>query len=292
MVMKLSRTQTKEKLLVERIMYTKRYSLILDKERCVGCEICRITCPREAIDVSKPTKIEGEKLNKPIVTIDETKCSFCGICNAICPFGALALTLNSEKVVPVLEKEAFPQVIHEVTVDESKCPIDCVKCKEACPFNLIKVTAEKASGSVQVNIDKEHCPGCRLCEVKCPYRAIIARKVITGLISINNEKCPKDCHDCVDVCPVPNVLSLSDNCKVEVDETCCIYCGVCKVVCPVEEALHLQRDSVYHTPVHSGAWNKALEKLTTFHGVTKELRSRSSEKARESVKRLFAEVKG
>ena len=291
MVMKLSRTQTKEKLLVERIMYTKRYSLILDKERCVGCEICRITCPREAIAVSKPTKIEGEKLNRPIVTIDETKCSFCGICNAICPFGALTLTLNSEKVVPVLEKEAFPQVIHEVTVEEAKCPIDCIKCEEACPFNLIKVKADKASGSVQVNIDKEHCPGCRLCEVKCPYGAIVAKKIITGLISIDNEKCPKNCHDCVDVCPVPSVLSLSDNGKVEVDENCCIYCGVCKVVCPVEEALHLQRDSVYHTPVHSGAWNKALEKLTTIHGVTKELRSRSSEKARESVKRLFAEVK-
>jgi hypothetical protein len=48
---------------------------------------------------------------------------------------------------------------------------------------------------------------------------------------------------------------------------------------------------VYHTPVHSGAWNKALEKLTTVQGVTKELRTKSSGKARESVKRLFAEVK-
>jgi 4Fe-4S ferredoxin len=288
MVMKLSRTQTKEKLLVERIMYTKRYSLILDRERCVGCEICRIACPQEAITALKPAKIEGEKLNRPVVAIDETKCSFCGICNAICPFGALTLNVNDKAVVPVLEKEAFPQVIHEVIVDESKCPMDCIKCEEACPFNLIKVTADKASGSVRVNVDKGHCPGCRLCEVKCPYNAITVRKIVTGTIAINNAKCPDNCHDCVDVCPVPSVLSLSDNGKVEVNETCCIYCGACKVICPVEEALHLQRDSVYHTPIHSGAWNKALERLTTVQGVTKELRSRSSVKARESVKRRFS----
>jgi 4Fe-4S ferredoxin len=291
MVMKLSRTQTKEKLLVERIMYTQHYSLVLDKERCIGCEICKITCPKEAITVSKPTKVESQKLNKPTVTIDEKKCSFCGICNAMCPLSALSLTVNSQKVVPVLEKEAFPQVIHEVMVDESKCPVDCIECEKMCPFNLIKVTFDKASGSVRVNVDKEHCPGCRLCEVKCPYGAIVARKIITGSIIIDSEKCPENCHDCVDVCPVPGVLNIINNGKVEVNQTSCIYCGACKVVCPQEAALHLQRDSVYHTQVHSGAWNKALEKLTTIHGVTKELRTRSSGKARESVKRLFDEVK-
>jgi 4Fe-4S ferredoxin len=290
MVMQLLRKQTEEKLLVERIIYTKRYSLILDKERCVGCETCRITCPREAITVVKPVKITGGKLKKPTVIIDETKCSFCGICTTICPFGALTLMVNSEIVVPVLEKEAFPKFIHEVLVEESRCPMDCIKCEEACPFNLIKVTANKATGSVKVEIDKMHCPGCRLCEVKCPYNAITVRKVVTGTMTINKAKCPDNCHDCVDVCPVPGVLSPSDDGKVEVNDTCCIYCGVCKVVCPVEEALHLQRDSVHHTPVHSGAWNKALEKLTTTHGVTKELMNRSSEKARQSVKRLFNQV--
>jgi len=288
MVMQLSRRHTQEKLLVERIMYTKRYSLILDNEKCVGCEICRIACPREAITVAKSPKVEGTKLSKSAVNLDETKCSFCGICTAICPFSALALTMNDNKWVPVLEKEAFPQVIHEVTVDESKCPVDCTKCEEACPFKLIKVTSDKASGRVHVQVDKEHCPGCQLCEVKCPNGVITTRKIFSGLIAIDSMKCPENCHDCVDVCPVLDVLSLSEDGKVEVYEKHCIYCGACKVVCPIKNALFLQMSSVYHTPIHSGAWNKALEKLATVNGVTRELRSKSSMKVRETVKKRFS----
>jgi 4Fe-4S ferredoxin len=288
MVMQLSRRHTQEKLLVERIMYTKRYTLVLDKEKCVGCEICRIACPREAITVVKSVKNEGKNLSKSTVNLDETKCSFCGICTAICPFGALTLTMNGNKWVPVLEKEAFPQVIHEVTVDESKCPVDCTKCEESCPFKLIKVTSDKALGRVHVQVDKEHCPGCQLCEVKCPKGAIVTRKIFSGSMAINKEKCPENCHDCVDVCPITDVLRFLEDNKVEVNEKHCVYCGACKAVCPVENALFLQRYSVYHTPIHSGAWNKALEKIATVNEVTKELRSKSSIKVRETIKKRFS----
>jgi len=285
MVMKLLKTQSDDELLIERVMYTRRYSLVLDKSRCVGCEICQIVCPKEAIEIIKPVKIEGEKLKQPTIMIDENKCSFCGICNAICPFGALTLKINGEKVVPVLEKESFPELIREIEVDEKRCPIDCKECEEACPFSLIKVSIDKNHDKVKVDIDKEHCPGCRLCEIKCPEGAIRVRKIITGTIKINKEKCPEGCHDCLDVCPVPGVLYVTGNGKVDVNDFCCIYCGICKVVCPVEEALTIQRTSIYHTSIHSGAWNKALEKLTSTKEMAKELRSKLMIKARESVKR-------
>ena len=285
MVMKLLKTETEDELLVERVMYTKRYSLILNKNRCVRCDICQTVCPREAIEVAKPTETSSVKMKQPAITIDENKCSFCGICNAICPFGAFTLAINGGKVVPVLEKETFPQLVHEIEVDETKCPIDCIECEKACPFDLIKVTVDKTEGEVHVDIDEEYCPGCRLCEVKCPYDALRVRKIFSGSIQIHSEKCPVNCRDCVDVCPVPSVLSVSDSGKVEVDEVCCAYCGVCKVVCPVEEALELHRNVVYHTPVRSGAWNKALEKLTSTKHMAKELRTKTVVKAREAVRR-------
>jgi len=288
MVMKLLKTETERELAIERIMYTKRYSLVLDRDLCVGCEICQTVCPREAIKVAKPTRSENEELKRPTTMIDEAKCQFCGICNAICPFGALTLRVNGENVVPVLEKESFPCLVHEIEVEAAKCPTDCRECEKACPFNLIKVSVDDAKQAVQVNIDREHCPGCRLCEVKCPYDAIVVRKIVSGTIRIDLEKCPENCRNCVDVCPVPGVMFVGDNRKVDVNDYCCIYCGVCRIACPVEGALEIQRSSIYHTSIHSGAWNKALEKLTSTKGMAKELHTKLAVKARESVKRRFS----
>ena len=284
MVMKLTFTETEEQMIIERILYTRRYSLILDKNRCVGCEICQIICPREAIEIIKPVKTEGEKLKHPSIKVDEKKCSFCGICDAICPLGAFALKINGDETVPVLEKESFPHLIRQVEVDESKCPSDCDECQKACPFNLIQVSKDE-KGIVKVDVDVDHCPGCRLCELKCPEGAVRVKKIFSGIIRINQEKCPEGCRDCVDVCPVPGVLTVSDYGKVEVNEYCCIYCGVCKIVCPVEDALTLKRTVIAHAPVQSGAWNSALEKLTSTRDLAKELTSKRMVKAIESTKR-------
>jgi len=74
---------------------------------------------------------------------------------------------------------------------------------------------------------------------------------------------------------------------VHVNELNCVYCGVCSIVCPEEGALELTRMSVRHTQVHSGAWNKALEKLASTKAVTKELQTKSGKRLQESVKNRF-----
>ncbi|MHA2315393.1 MAG: 4Fe-4S binding protein, partial [Candidatus Hermodarchaeia archaeon] len=53
MPMKELKTETENMLTIERILHAKRYSLTLDKILCVGCEICQIVCPREAIEIKK-----------------------------------------------------------------------------------------------------------------------------------------------------------------------------------------------------------------------------------------------
>jgi len=200
----------------------------------------------------------------------------------------------------VVEKESFPQLIRDIQVDTSKCPVDCVECEKACPLDLIKVTRLTADGKVvekvtkkkraklqvKIDIEKERCPCCRICEFKCPEGIIHLRKFIQGKILIHPEKCPEGCTDCLDMCPITGALYLSDeDKKVHVNEMFCVYCGACKVVCPAQEALELKRTKISHTPIRSGAWNKALEKLASPIEMTKELKAKGSRKVMESVEK-------
>jgi 4Fe-4S ferredoxin len=292
-----------ETLTLEWILHVKNYRLTLDRKLCVGCEICSLACPKEAIKLEKQPKTPEGKAQRAKVDISLEKCNFCGICDILCPYGAIKVTLNGEHALNVIEKESFPQLIRDIQVDTTKCPVNCVECEKACPLNLIKVTwltqdgkivedlsaitkKERKKLKVNVNVKKEQCPCCRVCEFKCPEGVLHVRKTFYGKIRIYPEKCPEDCRDCLDVCPITGALYISeaDN-KVYANETFCVYCGACKVVCPVAEALELKRTKIMHTPVRSGAWNKALERLASPLEITKELKAKGSQKALGSVEK-------
>jgi len=78
-------------------MHAKRYSLTLNKNKCTGCGICTEICPREAIEITRTPKAEGEEAKPPTATVSEEKCNYCGMCEAICPFGALTSTTAMSK---------------------------------------------------------------------------------------------------------------------------------------------------------------------------------------------------
>ena len=305
MPLKELKTETENMLTIERILHAKRYSLTLDKILCVGCEICQIVCPREAIEIKKVPKKNGEKTQRPIIDVSEQKCSYCGMCEPICPFNAIEVRVDQQHMVPVLEKESFPELIREIEVDPTLCDIDCIDCEQACPLNLITVTVLTPDGKeikpeeakslpnkenlkVKLDIKKNLSPCCRLCEMKCPKGAIHVRKIMHGLLKINLEKCPPGCQDCLDVCPIPGALYLDENDKkVHPNETFCVFCGTCKIVCPVEDALIFERRSIHHTPVSSGAWNKALEKLTSTKEYSKEAKAKALTKTQKMVEKML-----
>jgi 4Fe-4S ferredoxin len=308
MPMKELKIDNENELTIERLLHAKHYALTLNKNLCVGCEICKVICPREAIEIKKQSKQPGQKAQRPIIDVNVQKCSYCGMCEPMCPFDALRVKVNEQHIVPVVEKESFPKLIHEIEVDSTKCGIDCVECEKACPLKLIKVTlftpegkeiSRNEAGShknkndikVQVDINKDQSPCCRICEFKCPEGAIRVRKIFHGVLKISLEKCPPDCRDCLDVCPIPGALFLDSDSKVHPNETFCVFCGACKIVCPVEGALAMERRSVYHTPIKSGAWNKAIEKLTSTKEYSKENQKKRGLKVLQLVENRAA-IKG
>ncbi len=301
------KTNSKDSLTLEWILHVKNFKLTLDKKRCAGCQICSLACPKNAITLEKQPKVQGEKAKKAKVDIDMAKCTFCGVCDVTCPYGAIKVTLNDKHDLAVLAKESYPELIRDIKVDTRQCPKECVECESACPLSLIKITKTDSDGKLvedlnalppdekkhlQVNLDiqKEYCPTCRVCEFKCAPGAIKVKKCTEGIIEINQEKCPEDCHDCLDVCPIKGALTLGEDKKVHVNDLFCDYCGACKAVCLVDQALKLKRTKIYHTPIHSGTWNKSLERLTSPSEAVKELKAAAAQKRREAVeKRIVIE---
>ena len=309
MPLKTVKKDAADRLTLEWVLHVKNYKLTLDKKRCVGCQICSLACPKEAIKLEKQPKTAGQKAKKAKVDVDLAKCNFCGICDITCPYGAVKVTLNGEHAPSVIAKESYPELIRDIKVDTHQCPKDCDECEDVCPLGLIKVSRLTFDGKpvvdlaalspsdrkhLQVNlmIQKEYCPTCRACEFKCAPGALKVRKAFEGKIAIDQAKCPEGCKDCVDVCPITGTLVLGENDKVHVNEGFCDYCGACKAVCPVTEALTLTRTKILHTPVRSGTWNKALARLTSPEASVQELTAIAAKKRRDVVAKRFVFEEG
>ena len=164
-------------------------------------------------------------------------------------------------------------------MDTRKCEKECVECETACPLSLIKISKvgfdgnpspkranalpnEKKRVQVTLTSKKSIAQPAEYANSNAAPGALKVKKAFEGKITINQEKCPEGCTDCLDVCPITGALSLGEDKKVHVNELFCTYCGACKNVCPVPEALSVKRTKVHHTPIHSGTWNKALERIT------------------------------
>lgn len=71
------------------------------KERCIGCELCQIACPANAIVVigAENTPLDRRSPGERYAAryeIDELRCIFCGLCEEACPTDAIVLTPRFE----------------------------------------------------------------------------------------------------------------------------------------------------------------------------------------------------
>ncbi len=63
-------------------------AIVVDTERCKGCDLCVVACPLNIISLSKEVNVKGYNFAK---SISEDTCTGCGSCAIVCPDGCISV---------------------------------------------------------------------------------------------------------------------------------------------------------------------------------------------------------
>lgn len=297
---------------LERKMVTRHYRMTWDLERCVGCSVGPLACPKGAVLHLEGAHEDGRLVRRPSIDIDAQKCVLCGICEIVCPKGAVTLTINHERENPVLTHGAFPRLTQSITFDATV--FDWARrdfVVNNCPTAAISID-ETAQTLV---VADALCIRCRQCEM-ASNGAFQVVQPWEGSVRLHRRRCRAGCQACADICPTralymdeedPNDLVLADY--------YCIKCGACMQVCPVkpqyevyettseaygvtktvtarrllnadELPVIVERWRVKHEPVQSAAWLEALKKMADDKAGMVEVDRKRALRRRDLVKAL------
>jgi len=152
------KTRDEHKMTIHRGMVTRNYLMTWDLDKCVGCQIGPLVCPKEAL-THVPVQLENGRIAvKASVDVDEKKCVNCGMCVVSCPTHAISLTINGKPEIPVHEYEAYPEYIAKTIFHREQfdfalkdfvidnCSVDVISYDEnATPCAWILRTASTAA---------------------------------------------------------------------------------------------------------------------------------------------------
>ncbi|MBN1259654.1 MAG: 4Fe-4S binding protein [Anaerolineae bacterium] len=279
------KTKTDAEIVLDRKMVTLHNRMVWDLERCIGCQIGPLTCPKDAITHVPGVVENGHLVKRASADIDPEKCIFCGMCAVMCPTNAITAWVDGKVEVPVQKFEAFPTLVESTKFagalfdwERRDFVID------NCPTNVISFDEEKET----LVVDQQHCIRCRQCEVASDGAFQVVQPW-EGTVELFREKCVEGCTACADICPT-RALHIAENGELALADYYCIKCGACMQVCPIkattetyditfeshgvtytraheritnraELPIVVDRWRVKHTPVESGAWVQALMRL-------------------------------
>ena len=274
-----------QEIVIERKMITYHDVLTWNLDYCVGCQICTLTCPKDALS-HVPAKVEnGRMIQIGHVDVDPEKCIFCGMCVPTCPKHAIRLTVNGEEKIPVQDYDTYPEIIATIAFSPENFNWERKDFViENCPTHAISY--DDIDETLVVN--ESSCIHCRQCEV-ASEGAFAVTQAWEGKVDLKNHLCVDDCLACADVCPT-RALHITESGDLALADYYCIKCGACMNICPVEpvyetceisfesqgtmfkrEREELQNASelpilverwrIKHEPVESAAWLQALMRL-------------------------------
>ncbi|MDY7076529.1 MAG: 4Fe-4S binding protein [Chloroflexota bacterium] len=297
-------------IVIERAMVTRHYIMTWDLDRCVGCQIGPLVCPKDAVIHVEGEIAGGQLAKKPSVDIDPDTCVLCGMCEVMCPKNAITLIINGERENPVLTHEAFPDLIQSTAFDKKE--FDWSRKDfviDNCPTNVISYDEEQDT----LVVDDEHCIRCRQCEIASDGAFQVVQPW-QGKIELRSEKCVEGCLACADICPT-RALYINEDGELTLADYYCIKCGACMQVCPVkpeyeeyevtvesqgvsktvvhqritnadELPIWVERWRIRHQPVQSAAWIEALSKMAEDRAGAVEIDSKRALKRRDLLKAL------
>ena len=280
------KTKTEHEMTIQRPMVTRNYLMRWDLDRCVGCQIGPIVCPKDALTHVEAELKDGRIVKRSSVDVDEKKCVNCGACVVSCPTHAISLTINGKPEIPVIEYGAYPEFITKTIFHKEKFDFSLKDFLiDNCPTGVISYDEVRET----MRIDFDNCIHCRQCEI-ASKGAFEVRQAWVGSVQLHRDRCVEGCVACADICPT-RALHIDDFGELVLADYYCIKCGACMEVCPVkaeyveepfefesqgmtlqrklkrltnadELPIKVERWRVNHTEVSSASWIEALRKVS------------------------------